>query len=91
MARAWHLFTHQSLFSSPLPLFSPSLRFNAKRKFRGAVAAVKLMNRLKASGSARLDDPTDGEADIDGSESAKPVVFQPATGNILATNVVGTA
>eukprot|EP00624_Nannochloropsis_granulata_P005311 evm.model.NODE_37459_length_27832_cov_24.884413.11 len=66
-------------------------KFNAKRKFRGAVAAVKLMNRLKASGSARLDDPTDGEADIDGSESAKPVVFQPATGNILATNVVGTA
>lgn len=66
-------------------------KFNAKRKFRGAVAAVKLMNRLKASGSARLDDSTDDGADLDASDSAAPVVFKPATGNILATNVAGTA
>lgn len=66
-------------------------RFNAKRKFRGAVAAVKLMNRLKGSGSVRLDDSTGDGADVDASESAVPVVFEPVKGNILATNVSGTA
>jgi len=72
----------------PPPLY---FRFNAKRKFRGAVAAVKLMNRLKGSGSVRLDDSTGDGADVDASESAVPVVFEPVKGNILATNVSGTA
>lgn len=49
------------------------------------------MNRLKGPGSARLDDSTGDGADVDESESAAPVVFQPVKGNILATNVVGTA
>jgi hypothetical protein len=49
------------------------------------------MNRLKGSGSVRLDDSTGDGADVDASESAVPVVFEPVKGNILATNVSGTA
>jgi len=49
------------------------------------------MNRMKGLGSVRLDDSTGEGADVNDSESAAPVVFQPVKGNILATNVAGTA
>ncbi len=58
-------------------------RFNAKRKMRGAVAAVMLMNRLKGPGSsANLDNSGDGAED-------EPVNFQPKS-NKLSVNVAAT-